>query len=305
MPASPADRARARGAAAPELDGLRAACAAAIGAVLAVDHDLLVVVGSDERTRAYGGQAAGTLGPWGVDVRVGEGEPVLPLSLTIGRWLLARQPNTEAAGDPISQPMTGAPGEPTSEAAGEPNAGAPGEPVSQPTTGAPGEPISQPTTGAPGEPTSEPTSEPTGGTAGGRGGTAAAGRGLMFQGVASDASVAECLALGAELVQGRRTALLVMGDGSACLTEKSPGYLHPAAVPYNEEIVRALAEADTGALAAMDPAEAAALWVAGRAALQVLAGAAEGAALRPALLDESSPYGVGYFVATWLEGRAP
>ncbi|MEV4164721.1 hypothetical protein [Nonomuraea dietziae] len=233
------------GAAAPELDGLRAACAAAIGAVLAVDHDLLVVVGSDERTRAYGGQAAGTLGPWGVDVRVGEGEPVLPLSLTIGRWLLAMQP------------------------------------------------------------TGEPTSEPTGGTAGGRVGTAAAGRRLMFQGVASDASVAECLALGAELVEGRRTALLVMGDGSACLTEKSPGYLHPAAGPYNEEIVRALAEADTGALAAMDPAEAAALWVAGRAALQVLAGAAEGAALRPALLDESSPYGVGYFVATWLEGRAP
>ncbi|MEU4697726.1 hypothetical protein [Nonomuraea dietziae] len=237
------------GAAAPELDGLRAACAAAIGAVLAVDHDLLVVVGSDERTRAYGGQAAGTLGPWGVDVRVGEGEPVLPLSLTIGRWLLAMQPT----------------GGPTNEAAG----------------------------GTAGEP------------AGGRGGTAAAGRGLMFQGVASDASVAECLALGAELVEGRRTALLVMGDGSACLTEKSPGYLHPAAVPYNEEIVRALAEADTGALAAMDPAEAAALWVAGRAALQVLAGAAEGAALRPALLDESSPYGVGYFVATWLEGRAP
>ncbi|MFC7720085.1 class III extradiol ring-cleavage dioxygenase family protein [Nonomuraea recticatena] len=265
MPAPPLIVPELAGAAAPELDGLRAACAAAIGAVLAVDHDLLVVVGSDERTRAYGGQAAGTLGSWGVDVRVGEGEPVLPLSLTIGRWLLAMQPTNE----------------PTSESAGEP------------------------TSESAGEPAGEPTSESTGGTAAGRVGTAAAGRGLMFQGVASDASVAECLALGAELVEGRRTALLVMGDGSACLTEKSPGYLHPAAGPYNEEIVRALAEADTGALAAMDPAEAAALWVAGRAALQVLAGAAEGAALRPALLDESSPYGVGYFVATWLEGRAP
>ncbi|GAA3474939.1 hypothetical protein [Nonomuraea roseola] len=261
------------GAAAPELDGLRAACAAAIGAVLAVDHDLLVVVGSDERTRAYGRQAAGTLGPWGVDVRVGEGEPVLPLSLTIGRWLLTKQPTNE----------------PTREPAGEPNAGAAGEPAGEPTIGA----------------ADEPTGEPTGGTDGEPDGTAAGGRGLVFQGVASDASVAECLALGAKLVEGRRTALLVMGDGSACLTEKSPGYLHPAAAPYNEEIVRALAEADTGALAAMDPAQAAALWVAGRAALQVLAGAAEGTALRPALLDESSPYGVGYCVATWLEGRAP
>ncbi|MEU4542879.1 hypothetical protein [Nonomuraea dietziae] len=253
------------GAAAPELDGLRAACAAAIRAVLAVDHDLLVVVGGDERTRAYGRQAAGTLGPWGVDVRVGEGEPVLPLSLTIGRWLLANQPAVE----------------PTNE----PNAEVAGDPTGEPTIGATGEP----TGGAAGEPT----------------GTAAAGQNVMFQGVASDASVAECLALGAKLVEGRRTALLVMGDGPACLTEKSPGYLHPAAGPYNEEIVRALAEADTGALTAMDPTEAAALWVAGRAALQVLAGAAEGAALRPELLDESSPYGVGYFVATWLEGRAP
>ncbi|GAA2357748.1 class III extradiol dioxygenase subunit B-like domain-containing protein [Nonomuraea africana] len=210
------------GAAAPELDGLRAACAAAIRAVLAVDHDLLVVVGGDERTTAYGGQPAGTLAPWGVDVRVGEGEPVLPLSLTIGRWLLDAQ-------------RTGV--------------------------------------GTTGE--------------------------VAFQGVASGASAEECLALGAALVDGRRIALLVMGDGSACLTEKSPGFLHPAAGPYNDEIARALAEADAGALAAMDPERAAELWVGGRAALQVLAGAADGVELRPELLEDSAPYGVGYFVATW------
>ncbi|MFE3449199.1 hypothetical protein ACFXJ8_09710 [Nonomuraea sp. NPDC059194] len=205
------------GAAAPELDGLRAACAAAVEAMLAVEHDRLVVVGGGETTRAYGGRPAGTLRPWGVDVRVGDGEPVLPLSLTIGRWLLGDE----------------------------------------------------------------------------------AGARALFHEVASGAGTDECLRLGELLVADGRTALLVMGDGSACLTEKSPGYLAPAALPYNEGIAGALAEGDAGALAALVPEEAARLWVGGRAAFQVLAGAAGGTRPRAALLENAAPYGVGYFVATW------
>ncbi|MEU7899426.1 hypothetical protein AB0B45_42070 [Nonomuraea sp. NPDC049152] len=205
------------GAAAPELDDLRAACAAAVEAMLAVEHDSLVVVGGGETTRPYGGRPAGTLRPWGVDVRAGEGDPVLPLSLTIGRWLL-------------------------------------------------------------------------GDRAGGR---------AAFHEVAFDAGTDECLRLGERLVADGRTALLVMGDGSARLTEKAPGYLDPAAPPYNEGVARALAEGDAGALAALDPEEAAELWVGGRAAFQVLAGAAGSAGLRAELLESTSPYGVGYFVATW------
>ncbi|SCE46834.1 hypothetical protein GA0115240_16515 [Streptomyces sp. DvalAA-14] len=96
-----------------------------------------------------------------------------------------------------------------------------------------------------------------------------------------------------------RVALLVMGDGSACRTVKAPGYLDDRAVPFDTNVAAALAEADTGALAALDPELAQILKAAGRAPWQVLAGAAEGAGLGGALLHESAPYGVGYFVATW------
>nr|BFE87865.1 hypothetical protein GCM10020093_104660 [Planobispora longispora] len=96
-----------------------------------------------------------------------------------------------------------------------------------------------------------------------------------FHAVPFDASPEECAALGADLAAGdARAALLVMADGSACLTEKAPGYLDPRAEPYNAAIVGALAR---GGAPELDPGEAAGLWVAGRAALTVLAGAGAGA----------------------------
>lgn len=204
------------GAAAGELDDLRAACRAALDTLLATDHDTLLVVGGADTTSAYGGPSAGSLQPWGVDVRAGAGQPVLPLSLTIGRWLLDREPDA-------------------------------------------------------------------------------------FQSVAFDAEPAACLALGASLVAEKagRVAMLVMADGSACLTEKAPGFLDQAALPYNELIGVALGGADAEALAALDPVKAARLWVGGRSALQVLAGAAGERSFDGRLLADVAPYGVGYFVASW------
>jgi hypothetical protein len=72
--------------AAPELDDLRAACLAAI------DHlspaELLLVVGAGPSQR-YDGSAGGSFAAYGAPaVRVGSGEPVLPLSLAIGAWLV-------------------------------------------------------------------------------------------------------------------------------------------------------------------------------------------------------------------------
>lgn len=201
------------GAAAAELDDLRAASRTAVASLLAADHDLLVVVGGGRTTQAYGERPGGSLRPWGVDVRVGEGEPVLPLSLTVGAWLLGDR--------------------------------------------------------------------------------------AVYQAIAEDADVDACLALGVGLVADRRVAMLVMGDGSACLTEKAPGYLDEAAQPYNDLIGRALGDADQRVLAGLDPVEAAGLWVGGRAALQVLAGAAGGRPFEGRLLADVAPYGVGYFVATW------
>ncbi|HSA49766.1 MAG TPA: class III extradiol dioxygenase subunit B-like domain-containing protein [Yinghuangia sp.] len=118
--------------------------------------------------------------------------------------------------------------------------------------------------------------------------------------VARDADAVDCLASGAELVSGNeRTALLAMGDGSACRTEKAPGYLDARAEAYDASVALALADADVLALAALDPELSEELWVAGRAAWQLLAGAADGAGFEGRLTYDEAPYGVGYFVAVW------
>ncbi|RSN12897.1 hypothetical protein DMB42_12025 [Nonomuraea sp. WAC 01424] len=198
----------------PRLPELRTADLTAVAALRDARPDLLVVVGGAETTRAYDGAAGGSLRPWGFDVTVGEGPPVLPLSLTVGRLLLD------------------------------------GEPV-------------------------------------------------PARSVAYDATPAECRAIGAELAAAGRVALLVMADGSACLTPRAPGRYDEAAGPYNALVAGAVGRADAAALAALDPREADRLWVTGRAALQVLAGAAEGTALTGRLLMEAAPYGVGYFAGVW------
>ena len=66
----------------------RDACDAAVRALAAAEPDLIAVVGGGPADREYEAGAAGWLHAFGVAVTVGEGEPVLPLSLTVGRWLL-------------------------------------------------------------------------------------------------------------------------------------------------------------------------------------------------------------------------
>ncbi|MFF4773536.1 class III extradiol dioxygenase subunit B-like domain-containing protein [Microtetraspora fusca] len=219
------------GSAASELDPLRTACTEALRSLVRSRPDVIVVLGGAERSASYPADAAGTLRPWGVDVRVGRGDPVLPLSLTVGRWLLdhAELPGTVPA--------------------------------------------------------------------------------VRSEAVAFDAPPDECAALGAKISRvGDRVAVLAMGDGSARLTEKSPGYLRPAAAPYDEMLADALGNARVDRLAALDPVEAAGLWVAGRAAFQTLAAAsiAEGGpgGLRGELLYKDAPYGVGYLVARWSAADA-
>jgi hypothetical protein len=122
---------------------------------------------------------------------------------------------------------------------------------------------------------------------------------LVLQAVASDAAPEECATLGAALVDGQRTTLLVMGDGSARRGAKAPGYVDERAVAYDAEIKGALARADAPALAALDPVLAGDLLVAGRAAWQVLAGALGGRPAAGRLLHADDPFGVLYLVATW------
>ncbi|WP_211123354.1 class III extradiol dioxygenase subunit B-like domain-containing protein [Streptomyces yatensis] len=231
--------------AAPELDGLRAACAEAVRALAAARPERLIVVGPAERDgrgpHAQG--AAGSFRGFGVEVDVrlaapaGDGAaggddaagqdpspslpPSLPLSLAVAAWLL------EHAGWDPAVPVEGL-------------------------------------------------------------------------GVGEPLAAERCIEVGRELAgRAERMALLVMGDGTACRTLKAPGYLDERAAPFDAEVARALAAADTGALAALDEELAYELKAAGRAPLQVLAGAAEGAPLKGELRYDEAPYGVGYFVASW------
>ncbi|MFC7545490.1 class III extradiol dioxygenase subunit B-like domain-containing protein [Plantactinospora sp. GCM10030261] len=220
------------GDAAPELNGLRGACDDALVALLAAGPDEIILVGGGPETTGFGAGASGTLWPYGVPLAISlgttpgggpsSGGPDLPLSLTIGAWLLNR-------------------------------------------TG---------------------TNLPR-----------------HAEAVTVDAPSSTCLRLGERLADraGRRTALLVLGDGTARRDERAPGYHDPRALAYDEEVARALADADTEALLGMDPGVSAELTVAGRAAWQVLAGAVRSTpgAWRGELRHHSAPYGVGYLVANW------
>jgi hypothetical protein len=211
--------------AAPELDDLRGACDVAVGDLLGVGADLTVVVGDAPVVGPYHDGAWGTLRPYGapVDVGRGEGEAGLPLSLTIGRWLLDRA--------------------------------------------------------APGE-------DPP--------------RRVLLFGVSADSPPERCAQLGEALAGGEpRVALLVMGDGTARRVPKGPGYLDPRAEPFDAQVARALASGDPQGLAALDTDLAGELLVAGRAAWQVLAGAAVPGPWRGEVTYDAAPYGVGYLVASW------
>ncbi|MEV7328540.1 class III extradiol dioxygenase subunit B-like domain-containing protein [Micromonospora sp. NPDC093244] len=215
------------GTAAPELDDLRAACDTAVRRLLAVDPDAVVLLGAGPTTGPIFAPATGSLQPWGVDLDVPlvPGQPdrgaVLPLSLTVGAWLLARQ-------DVRAQ--------------------------------------------------------------------------VAAVQVAADAGAAEVEAL-AESIAGSavRVALLVLGDGSACRGQKSPGYDDPRAEAYDRRVATALAGADLDVLLDLDPVVSTELKAAGRASWQVLAGAARssGGGWRGELLHDAAPYGVAYFVASW------
>jgi hypothetical protein len=212
--------------AAGETEELRQACLSAVGHLYDAIADQLVVVGNGPIPGTAAPGATGSLSGFGVPVEValsprgGPGPATLPLSVTVGAWLLRE-------------------------------AGYGGE--------------------------------------------------IRARVVRDQATTAECMELGARISAfPGRTALLIMGDGSACREERSPGYVDPRAIPFDDEVARALAKGDPAGLAALDPALAIELRAAGRPPWQVLAGAAAGQEWRADLLYSGAPYGVGYFVATWL-----
>lgn len=143
-------------------------------------------------------------------------------------------------------------------------------------------------------------------------------------GIGEDEPAAACLALGRRLAASApRVALLAVGDGSARRSASAPGYLDERAAPFDESVERAVRDGDLPAIAALDPALAAALLAAGRPAWQAVAGAlasdqrsaapqsadhlaadrrstehSVATRLRTEVLYSDAPLGVSYLVAT-------
>jgi aromatic ring-opening dioxygenase LigB subunit len=115
------------------------------------------------------------------------------------------------------------------------------------------------------------------------------------------ATTAECRALGVKIandVDGP-VGLLVLGDGSHRHGDRAPGRPDDRAEGFEKDVHDALVNADPDALLALDGSLAAELGADGRAAWQVLAGAAEGRAWRCTASELLVPFGVGYHVAVW------
>jgi len=234
----------------PALCAVTGACDAAVRALAAAGPDLIAVVGGGPASREYGPGAAGTLAAYGVPVTVGEGEPVLPLSLTVGRWLLGR------AGIGTGPDSRGH--------------GLPGHGPQLPDHGPEG-PRPQ----------------------------------VLLQAVDQQAPAGDCIKLGtATAGRAPRVALLAMGDASARRARDIEGAPDPQAQDYDDEVAEALAAADARWLGRLDATADRELMVAGRAAWQVLAGAAAGTRMCGRLLCMASPYGVTYLVASWRETGA-
>lgn len=96
------------------------------------------------------------------------------------------------------------------------------------------------------------------------------------------------------------TAVIVVADGSACRTEKAPGYLDDRAEAFDAGIETALRRGDIAALAGTDEVLAGELLCRSVPAWRWLAAAAGATSVvDAAVMFAAAPYGVAYFVAGW------
>jgi hypothetical protein len=96
--------------------------------------------------------------------------------------------------------------------------------------------------------------------------------------------------------------LLVMANGSGCRGEKAPGHLDPRSFAFDERIEKALATGDRDVLAGLDADLGHELLAAGIVQLKWL-GTVDARVRSAELRYADDPYGVRYWVATWLLTR--
>lgn len=102
------------------------------------------------------------------------------------------------------------------------------------------------------------------------------------------------------LAQDRELALLVLGDSTARLDAKAPGYLDERAAGFDDVVAAALAAGDGDALDGLDADLGADLLAAGVPAWRAAGALLAGTPFDARVDFRGAPYGVGYFVATWL-----
>jgi hypothetical protein len=102
------------------------------------------------------------------------------------------------------------------------------------------------------------------------------------------------------VAEQRKVALLVMGDGSARRSIAAPGYLDERAEGFDEMVAVALDAGDGDTLADLDVDEGEQLLAAGVPAWRAAGALLAGDRFDTELLYSEAPYGVGYFVASWL-----
>ena len=96
--------------AAPDLDDLRAACLAAIDQLSTASS--VLVVGAAAARAANPAAAGGSFGPYGAPgVRIGTGDPVLPLSLAVGGWLVEQTKAAQLPRAYLAVPVDATPAE--------------------------------------------------------------------------------------------------------------------------------------------------------------------------------------------------
>ncbi len=93
--------------------------------------------------------------------------------------------------------------------------------------------------------------------------------------------------------------VLAMADGSARRSVKAPGYLDPAAEPFDAAVSAALPAGDAAALAGLDTEEGERLLAAGVPTWRAVGAALSGRPVLARLHHDAAPFGVGYLVADW------
>jgi hypothetical protein len=265
------------GAAAPELDPLRAACHQALSTVVAAT-DLTLIIGDGPAWAVPGPTAFGSFRPYGAEVEV-----ALPALVDLADLAL---PGLADLAPP-----------------GLTDLDLPG--VADPDLLAPAQLGELPLSLAVAAHLLADLGPPPGGVAGAD--RPPAGR-LWAATVPRSLDPRAAAAIGRALNSAGRFGLVVMADLSACRTERAPGAFRPEAADFDARVGDALRAGAPQRLLALDPAQAADLLVAGLVPLQVLAGTfapdpalgdqpAQAGSACGRVLYEGAPYGVGYLVA--------